>query len=113
MADKQTKKKEATTVTVPLVWVGLEEAPVRFVNQTMSTIHGDSFFVSLGTLLPPPILGTAEEQRRQAENLSSVPVQTVARFGLTHEGMKDLVNILTENLTTYEARLAKKKSGSQ
>lgn len=52
------------------------------------------------------MLGDEQERREQAESLEYIPVTPVARLVLTPEGMKDLVRVLTQNLTTYEDREA-------
>jgi hypothetical protein len=111
MAAKKTGKNgkvDPKPKQVPLAWIGLEDTPIRLVNQCISQIQDDAFVVSLGTLMAPPIFGPKEERLRLLEGLTSVPVQTVTRVALTYQGMKQLIGVLQENMDTYEKRLKTK-----
>ena len=92
-------------VAVRLLWIGLDEKPVEFVNQFIGQSVQGEIFVSLGTVTPPVILGqTLEERRAQAEGLGYVPVRPVARLALTRRGLSELIKVLQDTETIYETQ---------
>ena len=89
---------------VPIVVTGLNEVPILFSNQFYVQHHITEFIVTFCQIQPPLIVGSPEEVQRQAEYLTSVPAQVVARIGLTPQRMGELVRVLQENLQNYERR---------
>ncbi len=87
---------------VPIVVIGLLEAPILFSNQFYVQHHATEFIITFCQIQPPLLVGTAEEVQRQAEHVTSVPAQVVARIGLTPHRMTELVRVLQENLQNYE-----------
>jgi hypothetical protein len=86
-------------VTVPLTWVGVEEVPIVFVNQFMGQVddRGD-VILSLGQLTPPALIGTPEEQAKQAQRLAYVPVKPVARLNLSRPRVVEMIAVLNQVL---------------
>lgn len=97
MADEQ------DAIALPLAWVEGEE-PVVFANQFLFQLVGPSeFLLNVGQAVPPPLLGPPEEQRRQASQISFVPVRTIARLSLTRERVEELINVLQGVLSRIDA----------
>ena len=90
-------------VQVPAVWVGAEDLPVQFVNQFVGVVHPGEIFLTLGTVVPPAILGNTEEKRKaQAESIQYVQVKPVAQLALTPERLREFVRVLQETVANYE-----------
>lgn len=81
--------------TVPLVWVDADDATVSFCNQVLFQQAGpDEYVLTLGHVVPPPILGTDEQRREQVRRVSFVPVKTLGRFSLTQQRVEELIGVL-------------------
>ena len=87
---------------IPLVWVGLDEFPVLFANQFLIQHWEDAFVVTAGQLVPPPVVGTPEEQAEEIEQISYVPLRPVARLGLTKSRVEELIVYLQASLEQYD-----------
>ena len=81
-------------LSVPLVYVGIEDVPILYANQFIIQHQQDEFIISVGQLSPPVLLGDESEQREQAERLSYVPVKVVARLALTRQRLTELITVL-------------------
>ncbi|MEK6328251.1 MAG: hypothetical protein AABM66_12125 [Actinomycetota bacterium] len=91
------------TVAVPVVWVGAEELPVHFVNQFVGVVQPNEIFITLGSLVPPAIMGGTEEERKaQAESLQFIQVKPVARIAITPARLQELIGVLQQTLSNYE-----------
>lgn len=90
---------------VPLVWVGVDDLPVQFVNQFVAVVQPNEVFLTIGTLTPPAIMGDSiEERREQAESIQFVQVKPVARIAFTPERLQELIGILNQTLQNYETQ---------
>jgi ribosomal protein L10 len=90
-------------VTVPVVWVGAEDLPVHFVNQFVGVVQPNEVFLTLGTMVPPTIIGATEEERKaQVESIEFIQVKPVARIGLTPARLQELIGVLQQTLSNYE-----------
>jgi len=84
-------------VVVPLVYVGLDETPIEFLNQFVLQVQGDEIILTLGAVAPPLILAdTAEERKRQAEAIKFVQVRVLGRYAMTRQRLRELIGILTK-----------------
>lgn len=95
--------EEEARKSVPLVWIGLEDLPVRTATNIVSQFQDDLFIVNVGFANPPILTGTPEEVRQKVESLDSVPVTPVVRLGLTESAMRSFASVLQENLKRFEA----------
>jgi hypothetical protein len=85
----------AEMIQVPLVWVDGDDAPVFFANQfLLQPIGPAEFILSLGQAVPPPLIGTPEEQKEQAKRIAFVGVRTMSRFSLPRQRIEELVGVL-------------------
>jgi hypothetical protein len=62
--------------------------------------------VSVGQLAPPVLVGSVEEQRMQAENITYVPIRTVARVSMTRARLEELIGVLSTTLELYDGSRA-------
>lgn len=94
---------EEEAISLPLVYVGVEDVPLLFTNQFVIQHHQNEFILTLCQVTPPILLGTKQERREQAKRLSYIPVKVVARIAFTRQRLVELISVLQENLRTYDA----------
>jgi hypothetical protein len=98
--------QEPEGVAVPIVWAGVEDVPILYVNSFVSQFDSqtfDSFVVTVGQLTQPALTGaTPEDLAEQAEQISFVAVKPVVRLGLTTARMRELIATLQANLDQLE-----------
>jgi len=85
-------------------WIGVEEVPIMFVNQTIAQIddQGD-VIITFGQATPPVILaGTPEEQRTQLESIPFVQIRPVARLNLSTHRIQEVIKVLQQTLANQE-----------
>jgi hypothetical protein len=104
--EHMTQSDESDTqvsAAVPLVWVGADDLPVHFANQFVSVVQANEIFLTIGSVVPPAILGsTVEERKAEVERITYVPVKPIARLGLTPAGLKQLIEVLQTTLEKHE-----------
>ncbi len=91
-------------IEVPIVWVGTDEVPVVLANNFFIQFVApdqDEFVLTVGTIVPPALLGTPEQMAEQARQVSFVPVRAVARLGLTRQRVVELSQVLQTILDQY------------
>ena len=93
--------KEPVEKAISLVWVGLEDTPVRSVTNTICQIHEDLFIVSFGFTNPPILVGTAAEVRKQIDAVEAVRVTPVARMAVTEAHMENIIKVFQDSLKRY------------
>ncbi len=97
MADKP------TGVEVAASWIGLEDLPVHFANAFAGVIGPNAVFVNVGSLVPPSIVGTTQEQREaEARSISYVPIRPIVRLALAPKGLDELISSLEETRDNYK-----------
>ena len=90
-------------IQLPVVWVGADDLPVHHVNQFVTTVSPTEVFMTIGTLVPPPLMGSSPEERlEQAKRLDFVQIRPVARVAMTEQSARDLMRILKQTLDNYE-----------
>ena len=87
---------------LPLVREGIEDVPILFANDFIVQNHGSEFFLTVGQIQPPVLLGTPEERQAQLEKTGYVSVKIVARLGLTEQRMSQLVEVLNQQWDRYK-----------
>jgi hypothetical protein len=92
------------TVSIPIVFVGGDEMPVLYTNQFVIQLDGQSLILTAGQLTPPILIGSNDEQREQAKQLSYVPVRVVARLAITRDQAAVLSKLLDQQITLYDKR---------
>ncbi|MBK5232841.1 MAG: hypothetical protein JJE13_07660 [Thermoleophilia bacterium] len=97
---------------IPISWVGVEELPLQFANQFIATVDGQTAFVAIGSLQPPPIIGeTIEEIKAQAEAIAFIPVKPIARVALSVDSLNEFARILKETASNMEKVQREKGQG--
>ncbi len=95
---------DISSIQLPVVWVGLEEVPVRATNQLLAQVGGkDELLLVFGHVSPPVVLGTPEQQKAQLERIQFVPVNPIARVSMTRERLGQWVNVLQEQIEKYDS----------
>ena len=92
---------EPTEKALSLVWVGLDDSPVRAVNNTICQIHEDLFVMSFGFTNPPVLIGTPAVVKKQIEALDTVRVTPVARIAVTEAHLESIIKVFRDGLTRY------------
>ena len=87
---------------LPIVREGIEDVPILFANDFIAQFRGTEFILTVGQLQPPIIFGSAEERQEQLDKTGYVPVQVVARLGLTEQRMGQLIEVLNQNWEKYQ-----------
>lgn len=102
----------ARNIEIPLAWVGVEELPILQVNQFLgqSDPQGE-FFVTLGQMTMPPLLGTPEQQATQIQQIAYVPIKPIARLGFTRQRLEEFIGILQQTLVNYDQAQETGRSG--
>lgn len=68
----------------------------------MLQIHEGTFFLTIGQMVPPALVGTPEERADQLEQVAYVPVRPVVRLALTPIDTRRLASALNANLDQLE-----------
>lgn len=89
-------------IEIPVVLSGADETAVLFANHFLIQAHQDEFVLTVGQLVPPPLLGTDEERREQAKLISAVSVKVVARLGFTRRRLGEITSLLQDALARYD-----------
>lgn len=105
MADgeRNAEREQEEQVEIRASWVGLEEQEVHPANTFLSQFYKDSFYLSFGLFVPPPLLGSDEERLAQVRELGVLPISPVARVSMTRPALERLIAILQENLQKFDA----------
>ena len=90
--------------TPPVVWVGVDDLPIIFTNQTLGQVGQQTeVILTFGQLAPPAILAqTQEEREKQVRSLTHVPIKPVARLALTRTGLEQLMDVLQQTIANYD-----------
>ena len=100
---------------IPTTWIGAEDLPVLFVNAFVGQIQPQerAFYLSLGQVLPPALIGTPEEQVEQLEQIAYIPIKPVARLAMTRSRIEELVALLQLNLEQYDQAVQQMEEGGE
>lgn len=80
---------------LPLAWIDVNESPILMANQFLVQTQGTGEFVmAIGQVATPPLIGTPEEVREQAEQIEFVPIRTLARVSMTRARIDELIAVL-------------------
>jgi hypothetical protein len=97
--------EEPEAIQLPVVWSGVEETPMLYANSFLVQFDPQalgSFLLTVGQLTPPALIGTPDEIREQAEQLSYVHCQCIARLVVTPAKLAELIAVLQANRDQYE-----------
>ena len=95
---------EVENLAVPIVYIGSDEVPTHYANNFIVQHQQNEFFLTIGTLTPPILVGSPDEVREQAKQISYVPVRVQARIAMTRDRVAELIKVLTDNLATFDKK---------
>jgi hypothetical protein len=84
------------SISIPIEWQGLDEAPTLFVNNFLIQNTGDEFFLTLCEVRPP--LALSDEARTNIEKVIS---RALVRIALPPARLQQLIVLLTGHLNEY------------
>jgi hypothetical protein len=90
------------TVALRVLWRGMEDHPLLYVNQFLMQHDQDELILTVGQFQPPILLGEPHERVEQARQLGYVPVHVVARLAFTRARLGELSRILQDHLDKYD-----------
>ncbi len=93
MSNRAVPHPHIPPVSVPLVWK-LGETATQHATQFILQQDDDLYYLTVGAVAPPLLIGTPEEQAEQASKLESVPVTVLARFVLSAKHMRELQDLI-------------------
>jgi hypothetical protein len=94
-------------ISVPLEWIDFDDTPILFANHFLVQHQLEEFVVSLGQVVGPPTVGPPQDLRLPAAPIhdpSHVPINTLARVGLTRHRMTELIELLQTALEEHDRR---------
>lgn len=94
---------EAEGRQIPLTWVDWDETPIIFANNFICQFQPGEFVLTIGQMFPPPLVGSHDEVREQADQIDFVPIRTLARVGMTRKRLVELISALEANLRNHDA----------
>jgi len=89
-------------VQLRLLWKGIEDAPLLYVNQFVLQHEQDELILTVGQLQPPILLGQPAEVIEQAKSLTYVPVNVVTRLAFTRQRLGELSRVINEQLEKFD-----------
>lgn len=99
------------TVSLPVVWVGVDEQPVLSANEFVGQVHGREIYLTLGIVTPPIFTGLNGEVDRLSQTY--VPARPIARVALTKPRLDELVDVLRQMQQMYERDHPSENGGGQ
>lgn len=96
-------KPEEGVIELRVLWRGLDDSPILFTNQFLIQTEQDDIILTLGQLQPPVLLGELEDRIAQAQQLGYIPINAVARFGLSRKSLGQLADALQEHIQKYDS----------
>ena len=89
---------ESFPIEVPLVYSGSIDEPIPLLNHFSMAVSGPEFFLILGQVSPPPLVGSPEQQFVQARQLAHVTVKILGRYALSFERAVELRALLDNQI---------------
>ena len=99
------------TKTVPLVRKYPDDLKSYFVANIVVQNQPEHFTLDFFEVWQPPIIGSEAEQEKLINQLTSIEAKCVVRVILTPQRMRDMVRLMTDNLSKFEARMDERKRG--
>jgi hypothetical protein len=94
-------------ISIPLEWIDFDETPILFANHFLVQHQLEEFVVSLGQVVGPPVVGPPDELSVPAAPVHEpkhVPINTIARFGLSRHRMTELIELLQNAVEEHDRR---------
>jgi hypothetical protein len=94
-------------ISIPLEWIDFDETPILFGNHFLVQHQLEEFVVSLGQVVGPPTVGPPEDLTAPARPIHDpkhVPINTLARFGMSRHRMTELIALLQNAVEEHDRR---------
>lgn len=91
-------------VQLRLFVTGADDVPIVFSNMAIVQHERQEFILTFAQYSPPLVLGDAAEQREQLEAMPYLPVNVVARIGMTPDRLREFIQILQENYDAFQEK---------
>lgn len=86
-------------INIPVDFSDASRAPIFYANLfVIQQQQEQEFIITIGQAAPV-LLSDPQTQMRQAEEMGTVPIKTIARFAVTEHRLAQLIDILQGNLT--------------
>jgi hypothetical protein len=86
----------------------------HFVTHFVVQGQPEYFIMSFFELLPPPILGdTEEEKRQQLEAMASIEAKCVARLVVPSDAMREFIETVSQNYENWQQRMAEEANDAE
>jgi hypothetical protein len=102
-----TMSTSAQDISIPLEWIDFDETPILFANHFLVQHQIEEFVVSLGQVVGPPTVAPPEDLTAPAAPIHDarhVPINTLARFGLSRHRMVELIELLQNAVEEHDRR---------
>src|SRR5215210_6976265 len=93
---------ELQGIALPVAYVGVDDVPIQFANQFVVQIEEEEILLVVGQMSPPVLIGTPAQQAEQAKGVPFVPIQVVARYGMTVHRARQLAELLSRQIKRFE-----------
>jgi hypothetical protein len=87
---------------VPLTWSDFDESAILFANHFLVQYQPDEFVVTIGQSTSPPLVGTPDQVREQARELTHVPIFALARVAMSRRRVTELIAVLQATLEEHD-----------
>ncbi len=95
--------EETHSVSLPVVWVGVDELPVHSANQFFGQVHDGEIYLTVGVVTPPLLPADEAEAFARLTEMTYVPVRPIVRLALTKPRLDEVIGVLQEVQQMYEA----------
>lgn len=93
---------EGEVIQIRILWRGLDTQPLHYANQFIVQHDPSGIYLTAGHLQPPMLLGSPEEQQRQARELGNVFADTVGRMFISRRQAGQLLVALQDQIEHYD-----------
>lgn len=105
-------QEEAENEGIPIDWHFPEGLIKRYANNMLVQRLENEFVISFFEIVPPPIFGSPEERRKQADKVKSVRANCVASVVVSPMKMQAFIDAMQENFDNFIADFNRKKEAA-
>jgi hypothetical protein len=87
---------------LPLAWIDFDETPILLSNNFLIQHQPHEFVITFGQVTGPPLVGSPDQIRDQAHDMTHVPINTMCRVGMTRHRLVELIALLQANLEDHD-----------
>jgi hypothetical protein len=98
-------------IELRLVVTGADDCPILLSNIAIVQNEHNEFILTFGQYSPPIVIGSEEERRRRLASMSALPVNVIARIGMTPDRMAEFIDALQKNYGRWRDRQSQQQGG--